>query len=371
MKNYDFIVCGAGFAGATAAHLLNKAGASVLVLEKENYVGGHSATEVRDDIVIHKYGPHEYHCNDIKSWEFVNRFGEFNNYQLRVKINYQDKLYSFPINLLTLSQIFERALTPEEAKRVIKDDCVLNDNPQNFEEAALATVGRKVYQLAFLGYTTKQWNCDPKLLPSSIFNRLPVRYNFNDGYFTKHADRYQGVPIKGYTPLVENMLKGIEVIKECDFLKDKDRWRSKCKKIIYTGPLDSYFDYSLGRLPYRSLKFDFQRHEVTDYQGGAIINYTSVDVPWTRITEFKHFDPWAPETNHTWIAKEYPASYEETGVPFYPINTEENNNLANKYKQLAQKEGIVIAGRLADYAYYDMSPTVLNSMSLVDKILTE
>ena len=256
---YDFLICGAGFAGATMGYELNQAGAKVLVLEKNDYIGGHAATEVVDDIIIHKFGPHQYHTSDDDNWNFIRQFGEFNDYRLKVRVKYDGKLYSFPINLLTISEVFGQAVSPTEAKKLIESNISVTkvENPPNFEYAALQTIGDKLYFTFMAFYTRKQWGVSPDKIDPKVFSRLPVRYNFDDNYFLKHNGKYQGVPVKGYTPLIENMLNGIEVIKECDFLVDRTYWRSKAKKIIFTGPIDSYFDYSLGRRPYRILRIEF------------------------------------------------------------------------------------------------------------------
>ena len=363
----DYLIVGAGFFGATCARLLHDAGKSVLVVERNNYIGGHAATETKDEIVIHRFGPHVFHTNNTNIWNFVNKFGTFNQYQLKVKVNYKDRLYSFPINLLTLSQVFG-VTTPAAALEAIQNDIVPNTDPANFEEAALANVGKTLYEIFYKGYTTKQWGQDPKQLPKTIFNRLPIRLNHDDGYFLKHRCQYQGIPIDGYTPLIENMLKGIPVLLNTDVLGNKDSWKTQCQQMIYSGPIDAFFDYEYGKLEYRSLKFEIEKHDINDYQGSAVINYTDINVPYTRITEHKHFN-WQ-EKPYTYISKEYPADYNETNEPYYPVNSLENAHKLQQYLGLVdQTSNVLFGGRLGTYRYMDMDETIEAAMKLVKDLI--
>lgn len=369
----DYLIVGAGFFGATCARLLHDAGYSVLVLEEQEYLGGHSATMVKDGIVMHKYGPHIFHTNNEEVWSFVNRFADFNDYQLKVKVNYKDTLYSFPINLLTINQVFGPTTPSQVWERIAADipDWVHKSTDcNNFEVVALKKVGQKLYDIFFKGYTTKQWGTEPSKLPASIFNRLPIRSDYNDCYFLNHRSKHQGVPIEGYTKLIENMLDGIPVLTKVDYLEDKHNWNSKAKKVIYTGPIDALFDNVYGKLPYRSLRFEHKRLEMFDFQGGAVVNYTDVNVPHTRITEHKHFDKNKDHLPYTWISTEFPAKYEQTGVAFYPINDVLNDHLAKKYLETAKSHPyLIIGGRLGLYKYYDMDQTIEEAMKLCTNLI--
>ena len=365
----DYLIVGAGFYGATVAKSLYQRGKTVVVLEKDQRVGGHAQTESMDGILIHKYGPHVFHTSEDRIWHFVTKFADFNNYQLKVKVNYKDQLFSFPINLLTLHQVYG-VTNPEDARKAIQNDIVPNETPKNFEEAALASVGKRLYEIFYHGYTSKQWGCDPKELSPTLFNRLPIRLNFHDGYFTKYRDKYQGVPICGYTELVERILDGVPVI-QGDYLENKSFWKRQARKIIFTGPPDALFDYTYGVLPYRSLRFEHEIYNVADYQGSAVINYTDKSVPWTRITEHKHFDAEryaSGSYTKTIITKEFPTEYKAGGEAFYPINNVGNNATFERYKALAEKEGYLLGGRLGMYKYLDMDQTIANALELVESL---
>jgi len=354
---YDFLIVGAGLFGAAFAHEVTKAGKKCLVIDKRKHIGGNCYTENIDNINIHTYGPHIFHTNDKKIWDWIQQFGEFNNYKHSPMVNYKGKIFSFPINLLTLQQLWG-VTTPEEAKLKLKEVVTVNNDPKNFEEWVLSQVGSDIYEIFIKGYTMKQWNKDPKNLPSSIIKRLPIRTNFDNNYF---FDKYQGMPINGYTKLFENMLNGIDIILDVDYFSEKEKWDSMADKIVFTGKIDEFFDYKFGELEYRSLEFIMEKHEMDDYQGCSIVNYTDYEVPYTRITEHKHFD--GAKSNVTWISKEYSKDYKRGDIPFYPINDDKNNEIYLKYKNLSESfPNIIFGGRLAEYKYYDMHQIIASAI---------
>ena len=359
---YDYIIVGSGLFGSIFARELTDAGFKCLVIDKRNHIGGNCYTQNMDGIHIHKYGPHIFHTSDKNVWDYMNKFCEFNNFVLRPKVNYKDNLYSFPINLFTLYQLYG-VKTPDDAKQKLNDLKVDIDNPKNLEEWILSQVGQEIYETFIKGYTKKQWNKDPKDLPKSIIQRLPIRTTFDDNYF---FDKYQGIPIGGYTKIFEKLLDGIEVSVDTNFFDNKEYFVSLGKKIVYTGPVDEYFNYHFGKLEYRSLEFVTDRVETEDYQGNAIVNYTEEHIPYTRICEHKHFDN--PNVPYTYITKEYPRN---SGEPFYPINNEDNNQRYSKYKKLMEQEqNVIFGGRLADYKYYDMHQVVASALKRVkDEII--
>jgi UDP-galactopyranose mutase len=345
---YDFLIIGSGLFGCVFAQQAQFNNKTCLILEKRNHPFGNCYTENISGINIHKYGPHIFHTSNDKIWNYVNQFSSFNNYVNRPKVNYQGKLYSFPINLFTLYQLWG-VNSPDQARVRLEKEKVKIDNPQNLEEWILSQVGEEIYHTFIYGYTKKQWNTEPKNLPSFIIKRLPIRLNFDDNYFN---DSYQGIPIGGYSKMMNNMIDGIEVILETDYLKNRDYWNSKAKTLVYTGPIDEFYDYEFGVLDYRSLRFEHEKLEVPDYQGNAIINYTDYSVPFTRIIEHKHFEK--NETNHTIITKEYSQDWSKSLERFYPINNDKNNDLYAKYKSLSQTSKVIFGGRLGEYKYYDM-----------------
>lgn len=345
---YDYTIIGSGLFGSIFAYEAKKCNKNVLVLEKRNHIGGNCFTEKIENINIHKYGPHIFHTNDEKIWKYINQFAQFNNFINRPKVNFDGMIYSFPINLFTLYQLWG-VKTPKEAQEKLEQVKIKNNNPQNLEEWILSQVGVEIYEKFIKGYTTKQWGRDPKDLPASIIKRLPIRLTFDDNYF---FDKYQGIPVGGYTKIFEKMLHGIEVRLGIDFFKDKKYWESISKKIVFTGKIDELYEYCFGRLEYRSLRFENETHN-QDFQGNAIINYTSQDVPYTRICEHKHFEFGTQEK--TVITKEYPDSYDDTKTPYYPIGDEKNNNIYKQYYNLnKQQNKYILGGRLAEYKYYDM-----------------
>jgi len=348
---YDFVIVGAGLFGSIFARELTDAGAKCLVLDKRSHIGGNCYTRNEGGIQVHQYGAHIFHTNDTGVWNYINKFVEFNNYKHTLRSRYKDNMYSFPINMMTLHQLWG-VKTPEEAK--LKLDSVKLDikSPSNLEEWALSQIGEEIYNIFIRGYTTKQWNCDPKDLPASIIKRIPIRLTYNDTYF---ADKYQGIPIGGYTQIFEKLLKDIPVEIGVDYLDHKEEFEKLGKRIVYTGGIDELFNYNLGVLGWRSLKFDEEEHQ-GDYQGAAVVNYNEESVPYTRICEHKHFE--FQEHDHTIITKEYPQDWKKGKEKIYPVNTEENNNLYKQYRSQVDCEKYILGGRLATYKYYDMHQVI-------------
>jgi UDP-galactopyranose mutase len=360
---YDYLIVGSGMFGSVCARELTDKGYKCLVIEKRNHIGGNCYTENKDGINIHKYGPHIFHTSNKEIWDYINQFAKFNNFVNRPKVFYKNSLYSFPINLFTLHQIYG-VTTPEEAKKKLEEVRVKNDNPKNLEEWIVSQVGVDIYMMFIKGYTTKQWGRHPIDLPSFIIKRLPIRFDHNDNYFN---DTYQGIPIGGYTQIFEKMLEGIEVRLNEDYLQNKTSFNTLAKKVIYTGPIDAFYDYKFGQLNYRSLKFETERVEVPDYQGNAVINYTELHYPETRIVEHKHFDP--VNTNFTYITREYPREFGEGLDPYYPINDNVNTPIYEKYKALTEKESnVIFGGRLAEYRYYDMHQVIGSALHTCKKL---
>ena len=362
---YDFLIVGAGLFGAVCAHELNKKGKKVLVIDKRNHIGGNVYTEDNNGIQVHKYGAHIFHTNDKTIWDYVNSFIEFNRYTNSPLANYKGELYNLPFNMNTFYQLW-KTKTPNEAKEVIRVQRqeMEGKTPTNLEEQAISLVGRDIYEKLIKGYTEKQWGRDCKELPAFIINRLPVRFTYDNNYF---SDRYQGIPIGGYTNLVEKMLTDIEVQLSTNFLDDREYFSNLAKQVIYTGPIDEYFDNCFGTLEYRSLKFEHEVINEDNYQGNAVVNFTERDIPYTRIIEHKHFD--AVETNHTVITKEYSSEWKVGDEPYYPVNDEKNMTLFKKYRELAKKENVMFGGRLAEYKYYDMHQVIKSALSMVKKEL--
>jgi UDP-galactopyranose mutase len=360
---YDYLIVGSGLYGAVFAHEMNKIGKKCLVIEKRNHIGGNCFTEKRDGINIHMYGAHIFHTNDLEIWNWINQFTEFNNYQHTLKVKYDDKLYSFPINLLTMYQLFG-VMSPEETKNKLNELKIKNKNNENLENWVLSQVGKEIYEIFIKGYTTKQWNKNPIDLPSSIIKRIPIRFNFNDNYF---SDKYQGIPIDGYTKIFEKIFNGIEVRTNVDYFKNKEYFDSISKTIVFTGKIDEFFDYKFGRLEYRSLFFEHEKLYIEDFQGCSVINYTDIKIPYTRICEHKHFEN--SKSNVTWITKEYPKDYVESDIPYYPINDDKNNKIYQKYKELSKSyPNVIFGGRLSEYKYYDMHQVIGSALKKVKNI---
>lgn len=360
MKKYDYLVVGAGLFGATFATLAKKDGKSVLVIDRRDHIAGNVYTECIEGINVHKYGAHIFHTDYKDVWDFVNSFAEFNRYTNSPIARINDEVYNMPFNMNTFSKIWSDVFTPEEALRHINEErSEIKGEPKNLEEQAISLVGRTIYEKLIKGYTEKQWNRDCRELPSFIIKRLPVRLTYDNNYFN---DRYQGIPIGGYTKLVENMLAGIEVRLNTNYFNNKDKYDNMAEKIVFTGAIDEYFNYSLGKLEWRSLKFDTKIIDKTNYQGNAVVNYTGHEVEYTRVIEHKHFefDNSSPKTVVTF---EYPMDYEEGMEKYYTVNDDKNNELASKYRNLAKNEqNIIFGGRLAEYKYYDMDDVIKSAM---------
>ena len=361
---YDYIIVGSGLFGSIFAREATDSGKRCLVLEKRNHIAGNCYSEEIEGIQVSKYGGHIFHTNDKKIWDYVNKFTEFRQYHHFVRVNYDDTIYSFPINMMTLNQLWG-IKTPSQAKEKLNSVKIKKQKTDNLEDWILSEVGEEIYKIFIKGYTKKQWDKDPKDLPSSIIKRLPIRLTYHNGYFN---DKYQGWPEKGYTDLFENLLKGIDVEMGVDYLLKRDYYNSICDKVIYTGKIDEYYDYRFGDLEYRTLVHE---NEILDgdFQGCATVNYTNEEVPYTRIIEHKHFQP-HKNNNKTVITTEYSRKCKRGDVPFYPINDENNNKKYKQYKQLADSESkVIFGGRLAEYKYYDMHQVVGSALKKVGRWL--
>ena len=361
-------IIGAGFSGAVIANRLSEAGHKVTVFESRSHLGGnsHSERDPETGVMVHTYGPHIFHTDNERVWEYINQFGKFMPYVNRVKAIANDKVYTLPINLLTINQFFNKTLRPTEARSFLESLADTSiENPISFEDQALRFVGKDLYEAFFKGYTLKQWGINPKELPASILKRLPVRFNYDDNYFNH---KYQGMPHDGYTALVENLLKSdaIEVRLNTHFDPNN---KIQYDHVFYSGPLDAWFDHQHGRLPYRTLDFETFRED-GDYQGTAVINYCNQDIPYTRITEHKHFSPWE---NHekTICYKEYSRLCKEDDIPYYPIRLTSDIEQLKTYVELANKEQqVTFVGRLATYRYLDMDVTIKEALEASDQYLT-
>ena len=365
MQVYDYLIVGSRLFGATFAHMATKAGKRCLLVEKRSHVGGNLYCEEIEGINVHKYGAHIFHTNNKGVWEFVNSIVEFNRYTNSPIANYKGEIYNLPFNMNTFYQIW-KVTTPDEAIAKIEKQkkealLVLNGRePSNLEEQALALVGKDIFEKLIKEYTEKQWGRSCKELPAFIIRRLPVRMIFDNNYFN---DKYQGIPVGGYNKLIEGLLNGIETKINIDFFKSEFRdWTKYAKKLIYTGPLDEYFDYKLGKLDWRTVRFETSVEDIANYQGNAVVNYTSHNEPYTRIIEHKHFEVFGQDVysnSKTIISKEYSIEYKEGMEPYYPINDKKNNLLADAYRNLAQHEdNVIFGGRLGLYKYFDMAPII-------------
>ena len=341
---YDYLIVGSGLYGSTFARLAKDAGKSVIVVEKRNHIGGNVYTENTEGINVHKYGAHIFHTDNKEVWEFVNRFAKFNDYKHQVIADYKGERYNLPFNMNTFKQMWN-INTPEEAKKIIEEQSKDIKEINNLEDQCISMVGTDIYNKLVKGYTEKQWGRECKDLPSSIIKRLPLRFKFNNNYFN---DQYQGIPIGGYTKLVENMLEGIEVKLNYDYLKHKGE--IEFDKLVYTGPIDEYYDYCFGRLEYRTLRFEEETINKEEYQGTSVINYTDKETPFTRIIEHKHFDN--SISKNTIITKEYPSEWKLGDEPYYPVNDDKNNVLYNEYLDKSKNDNVIFGGRLAEYNYY-------------------
>ncbi len=358
---YDYLIVGAGLFGSVFAERATASGKKVLVIDKRNHVGGNVYTEEIEGIQVHKYGAHIFHTNDKTVWEYVNRFAEFNRYTNSPVANYNGELYSLPFNLYTFNKMWG-VTTPDEARARIAEqrEAAGITEPKNLEEQAISLVGRDIYERLVKGYTEKQWGRPCTELPAFIIRRLPVRFTFDNNYFNA---LYQGIAIGGYTAMVEKMLSGIEVRLSVDYLENKEYFDSLADRVVYTGPIDSYFDYCYGHLGYRSVRFETEVLDTDNYQGNAVINYTDSKTPYTRIIEHKHFEFGTQPM--TVISKEYSAEWEPGIEPYYPINDEINGELFKKYKNLAENEDkVIFGGRLAEYRYYDMDAVIASALKV-------
>lgn len=354
MKHYDYLIVGAGLFGAVFAYEAKKHGKTCLCIDQRDHIAGNIYTEDVGGIQVHKYGAHIFHTSDKAVWDFVNTLAEFNNYVNSPVARYRDELYNLPFNMNTFHALWG-VKTPEEAKAKIASQIPDIGEPKNLEEQALKLVGKDVYEKLIRGYTEKQWGRDCKDLPAFIIKRLPLRFLYDNNYFN---DRYQGIPIGGYTKMVEKLLEGADVLLNTDYFEFRREHPSVAEKTVYTGTIDAYFDYCYGPLEYRSVRFETERLEVENYQGNAVVNYTEREVPYTRIIEHKHFEKGTQP--FTIISREY-SSYWEKGIePYYPINDEKNGALYQKYRELAASEpNVIFGGRLGQYRYYDMDKVIL------------
>lgn len=360
---YDYLIVGAGFFGSICAYELNRAGYSVCVIDKREHVGGNCYTENRDGINVHIYGPHIFHTSNEAVWNWINQFVSFNDFTLRPVATYQGEVYSLPFNMWTFSKMWNITL-PNEAKQIIKkQSSKIKGEPKNLEEQAIKLVGKDVYEKLIKGYTEKQWRKSAKELPKEIIKRLPVRFTYDNNYFN---DKYQGIPIGGYTQIFEKLLSDIDIKLGLDFFKDK---LPEYENLIYTGPIDKFFNYKYGQLEYKTLEFDHHKFETDNFQGTVMMNYTDGGIPYTRIIEHKHFEN--IESDSTWITFEYPVEYKaDITDPYYPVNDEENNKRYSLYKIAADKLGnVFFGGRLAEYKYYDMDDIIESALQKITKII--
>ncbi len=367
MQKYDYLIVGSGLFGATFAYRAKQKGKKCLVIDKRPHLGGNIYCETIEGINVHKYGAHIFHTSNKQVWDFVNSIVEFNRYTNSPIANYKGKQYNLPFNMNTFYQMWG-VLTPDEAKAKIEEQkaeavAVMKaagvSEPRNLEEQALMLIGKDIYEALIKGYTEKQWGRKCTELPAFIIKRLPVRFIHDNNYFN---DKYQGIPIGGYNKLIDGLLEGVETIKNTDFFEDREYWESVADKIVYTGALDEYFDYKLGKLEWRTVSFEEEILDMPNYQGNAVMNYTEAEVPYTRIIEHKHFEMFGEEVYKcpkTVISREYSTEYKDGMEPYYTVNDERNNALADQYRELAAKEkNVIFGGRLAEYKYYDMAPIV-------------
>ena len=371
MKNikYDYLIVGSGLFGSVCAYELTRRGNKCLVVDKRNHIGGNVYTEEIEGINVHRYGAHIFHTSDKKVWDYINQFAEFNNYINSPIARYKNELYNLPFNMNTFAKLWSNVFTPRDAQKKIEEERKENytENPKNIEEQAINLVGKTIFNKLIKDYTEKQWGKRCNELPAFIIKRIPVRFTFDNNYFN---DRYQGIPIGGYTKIIERMLQDSDIKLNCDYIKNKNELVKIANNIIYTGPIDEYFEYCYGPLEYRSVRFETEVLNISNYQGNAVVNYTGHDKPYTRIIEHKHFE--FGNQPKTVISKEYSSEWKPGEEPYYPVNNEINNELYEKYKQLADKENnVIFGGRLGEYKYYDMHIVVKNALELIKKIENE
>lgn len=348
---YDYLVIGAGLFGSVFANRCVDAGKSVLVIDKRDHIGGNCYSEKINDIDVHKYGPHIFHTSSDRIWKFVNQFSNFSQYIYSPVANYKGELYNLPFNMWTFYQLWG-VRSPQEAKDKIESQKLVVRKPKNVEDYAMQTVGEDIYKKLIYGYTFKQWNCTPLRLPADIIKRIPLRFEYNNNYFD---DKYQGIPLEGYTNMFHNLLHGVSVELGVDFFKDRIKFESMARRIVYTGKIDSFFDYEFGELNYRSLRFEHQTLDSDNFQGVSVMNFTDKETPFTRIIEHKHFNN--KNQKGTVITKEYPLV--NNSDPYYPINDSHNNAIYDKYDRLSKLDRkFIFGGRLAEYRYYNMDQTI-------------
>ena len=372
MKQYDYLVVGAGLFGSVFAHEAKAAGKKVLVIDKRPNIAGNVYTEKVEGIHVHKYGAHIFHTNDRKVWEYVNRFAEFNRFTNSPVANYHGELYSLPFNMYTFNKMWG-VVTPQEAAAKIEEQrkAAGITEPKNLEEQAISLIGTDIYEKLVKGYTEKQWGRPCTELPAFIIKRLPVRLTFDNNYFNA---LFQGIPVGGYTKMVANMLEGIEVRLGCDYLEDRGGWDAMADKVIYTGAIDAFYGFSQGTLEYRSVRFETELLDMPNFQGNAAVNYTDRETPWTRIIEHKWFefgkDDDGNDLPKTVISREFSSAWKPGDEPYYPVNDEKNGALYAKYKELAEKEEkVIFGGRLGEYKYYDMDQVIASALNASEKIL--
>ncbi len=362
---YDYLIVGAGLFGAVFAHEAKKKGKKVLVIDKRSHIGGNIYTEDVNGIQVHKYGAHIFHTSNKEVWDYIQQFAEFNRYTNSPVAVYKGELYNMPFNMNTFNKMWG-VVTPQQAQAEIdRQKAEIKGEPKNLEEQAISLVGRDIYEKLVKGYTEKQWGRKATELPAFIIKRLPVRLVYDNNYFN---DKYQGIPVGGYTKIIEKMLDGIEVRLNTDFFKNKAELSALANKVLFTGMIDQYYNYKYGELEYRSLRFETEDlPNISNYQGNAVVNYTEYEVPYTRIIEHKHFEfgcQGGYETNHTVITREYPAEWKKGDEPYYPMNDSKNNELFAKYKALADKEeNVIFGGRLGMYKYFDMHNVIAEALS--------
>ncbi len=360
---YDYLIVGCGLFGSVFSREMTNAGKKCLIIEKRNHIAGNLYTENIHGINVHKYGPHIFHTSDEKVWKYVNKYAKFNHFRYEPLANYNGEIYNLPFNMNTFSKMWN-LFTPDEVRLKIESQKSDIQNPKNLEEFALSNVGKDIYEKLIKGYTKKQWGKDPSELPTSIIKRIPIRFKYDNNYY---RDKYQGIPIGGYTKMIENIIGDIEVICNEDFLSKKDYYESISDKIVYTGKIDEFFNYEFGELEYRSLRFEEEVLPISNYQGVAGVNYTSEIVPYTRIIEHKHFEL-LDYTKFTVITKEYSQKYNSQNEAYYPINDDQNNSIFLKYKEKTKSlNNYIFGGRLANYKYYDMHQVIAEALNKAKK----
>ncbi len=364
MKKYDYLIVGSGLFGATFAHEAMKHGKTCLVVEKRDHIGGNIYCEETDGVMVHRYGAHIFHTSDRRVWDYVNALTPCNRYTNSPIANYKGEIYNLPFNMNTFHQMWG-VNTPEQAKaKIAEQRAEITGEPRNLEEQAISLVGRDIYEKLIKGYTEKQWGKDCKDLPSFIIRRLPVRFIYDNNYFN---DAYQGIPMEGYTKLIERLLEGADIRLSTDFLANREELSALADKVVYTGTIDAYFDYCYGKLEYRSLRFETETYDTDNYQGVAVVNYTEREIPYTRVIEHRHFV--ACDSDKTVVTREYSAVWKEGDEPYYPVNDAKNQDLYAQYAALAEKEtNVIFGGRLAEYKYYDMDKVIASALNVTDTV---